>query len=61
MYFIEPLPVQFVAHKLEIFQQLLSSLTIFPLFFVSQQVVWYHLRVQASTYVQFVLQVFLGV
>ena len=58
MYFIQSLPMQFVAHKLEVFQQLLSSLTILPLFFVSQEIVWYHLRVQTSTYIQLSLKVF---
>ena len=40
--------MQLVAHKLEVLQQFLSTLTILPLFFVSQEVVRYHLRMQAS-------------
>ena len=42
--------MQLVAHKLEVLQQFLSTLTILPLFFVSQEVVRYHLRMQASAY-----------
>ncbi len=49
-YLIAFSPMQLVAHKLEVLQQFLSTLTILLLFLVSQEVVRYHLWMQAPTW-----------
>ncbi len=44
------LPVQFVAHELEILEELLSTLPILPLLLVRQKIVRHHLRMQTASF-----------